>query len=538
MPSSQTLGGTSRSGRVLGPSLDKIIKNVAWRKHAQLVASCKSAFDKLDSLSDSVADSSSDPHSPPSPLLGIPLSDAEFVLNPILLALESVYPKVVDPALECLFKLFSLGLIRAEIDRSSDTTNDNPSPSIAFRLLDSVCKCSNLGDDAIELSVLRVLLSAVRSSCLLIRGDFLAHIVRTCYNVYLSSASGTNQICAKSVLAQIVIIVFARVEEDSMDVNVRTVSVSELLELTDRNLSDGNSANFVQNFIYEVMEACEGTPYPKQLRPRLENENGDVLDGKGQGDSGDKELNDGFKSTSGNDQILLRGKVLSLELLKVVMDKGGSFWRTDDRFLGGVKQYLCLSLLKNSAVSVMTNFQLMCSIFTNLLLKYRSGLKSEIGIFYPMLVLRVLENVLQPSFLQKMTVLNLLDKISQDSQLMVDIFVNYDCDVDSPNIFERTVNGLLKTALGLPPGSTTTLSPAQDITFRFESVKCLVSIIKSMGTWMDQQLRIGDSYPAKGFENDSLADNQPALNGGVIPDHELNSETNSELSNAATLEQR
>ncbi|KAK6946553.1 Sec7 domain [Dillenia turbinata] len=566
MPSSQTLGGNSRSGRVLGPSLDKIIKNVAWRKHAQLVAACKSALDKLDSLSDSVPDSSSDPHSPPSPLFGIPLPDAKFVLNPILLALESAYPKVVDPALECLFKLFSLGLIRDEIDLSSDAASDNPSPSIAFRLLDAVCKCSNLGDDTLELSVLRVLLSAVRSPCLLIRGDFLAHIVRTCYNVYLGSASGTNQICAKSVLAQIVIIVFARVEEDSMDVNVRTVSVSELLELTDRNLSDGNSANFAQNFINEVMEACEGTPYPKQLRPHLENENGDVLDGKGQGDSRDKELNDGAESTSTSkirddgfllfknlcklsmkfsspdqpdDQILLRGKVLSLELLKVVMDKGGPIWRTDDRFLGGVKQYLCLSLLKNSAVSVMTIFQLMCSIFTSLLLKYRSGLKSEIGIFYPMLVLRVLENVLQPSFLQKMTVLNLLDNISQDSQLMVDIFVNYDCDVDSPNIFERTVNGLLKTALGPPPGSTTTLSPAQDITFRFESVKCLVIIIKSMGTWMDQQLRMGDSYPAKGFENDSLADNQPALNGeeGVIPD-ELNSETNPELSNAATLEQR
>ena len=98
---------------------------------------------------------------------------------------------------------------------------------------------------------------------------------------------------------------------------------------------------------------------------------------------------------------------------------------------------LCLSLLKNSALSVMAIFQLQCAIFINFLSKFRSGLKAEIGIFFPMLVLRVLENVLQPSFLQKMTVLNLLEKISQDSQIMIDIFVNYDCDVDSPNIFER-----------------------------------------------------------------------------------------------------
>lgn len=109
-----------------------------------------------------------------------------------------------------------------------------------------------------------------------------------------------------------------------------------------------------------------------------------------------------------------------------------------------------------------------------------------------MLILRVLENILQPSFIQKMTVLNLLEKISQDPPIIIDLFVNYDCDLDASDIYERTVNGLLKTALGPPSGSTTTLSPVQDLTFRVESVKCLVRIVKSMGTWMDQQLKIGD----------------------------------------------
>ncbi|XP_058070216.1 brefeldin A-inhibited guanine nucleotide-exchange protein 1 isoform X4 [Magnolia sinica] len=188
----------------------------------------------------------------------------------------------------------------------------------------------------------------------------------------------------------------------------------------------------------------------------------------------------------------------------------------------------------------MSIFQLLCSIFMSLLSKFRSGLKAEVGIFFPMLILRVLENVLQPSFLQKMTVLNLLEKICQDSQLIIDIFVNYDCDVDSPNIFERTVNGLLKTALGVPPGSTTTLSPAQDTTFRIESVKCLVAIIKTMGAWMDQQLRIADYYPSKNLEIDMSSENQYAVNGeeGTANDYELHAEGNSELSEAATLEQR
>lgn len=54
-----------------------------------------------------------------------------------------------------------------------------------------------------------------------------------------------------------------------------------------------------------------------------------------------------------------------------------------------------------------------------------------------MIVLRVLENVAQPNFQQKMIVLRFLEKLCLDSQILVDIFINYDCDVNSSNIFER-----------------------------------------------------------------------------------------------------
>ncbi|CAI0471293.1 unnamed protein product [Linum tenue] len=550
MSASVALGGSSRCGRALGPSLDKIIKNAAWRKHSHLVSSCKAALDQLQSLSDLPN------HDPDSPLLALPAADAPLLLQPILLALDSNYAKVAEPALECAFKLFSLSLIRGEADPSSI------SPSLILRLLDAVCRSCSIGDEVIELSVLRALLAAVRSPCLLIRGEGLVTIVKTCYNVYLGGTNGTNQICAKSVLAQIVLIVFTRVEEDSMDVAPRTVSVGELLEFTDKNLNEGSSIHFSQNFINEVMSAtaAKDNAVPSHVSPAVKLQNGAA---ETTGDSKIRE--DGFllfrnlcklsmkfsSQENPDDHILLRGKTLSLELVKVIMDTGGPMLRSNERyaisffysvlqFLTAVKQYLCLSLLKNSALSVMAIFQLQCSIFMILLSKFRSGLKEEIGIFFPMLILRVLENVNQPSFLQKMTVLNFLEKIVQDPQLIIDLFVNYDCDVESPNLYERTVNGLLKTALGPPPGSTTTLSAAQDITFRHESVKCLVIIIKSMGTWMDQQLRIEEAYLPKSTEIYTSVENysNPGGEDGSVPDFDLHTEVTSEVSDAATLEQR
>ncbi|VVB10213.1 unnamed protein product [Arabis nemorensis] len=535
MSSSQNLGGATRCGRVIGPSLDKIIKNAAWRKHTFLVSACKSVLDKLESLSDSP--------DPSSPLFGLSSSDADSVLQPLLLSLDTAYAKVIEPALDCSFKLFSLSLLRGEVCSSSPD-------SLLYKLIHAICKVCSIGEESIELSVLRVLLAAVRTPLILIRGDSLLHLVRTCYNVYLGGFNGTNQICAKSVLAQIMLIVFTRSEANSMDVSLKTVNVNDLLAITDKNVNEGNSVHICQGFINDVITAGEAAPPPDfSLVLQGEEDTGSVVnpeDGKIREDGfllfkNLCKLSMKFSSQENtDDQILVRGKTLSLELLKVIIDNGGPIWRSDDRFLNAIKQYLCLSLLKNSALSVMSIFQLQCAIFTSLLRKYRSGMKSEVGIFFPMLVLRVLENVLQPSFLQKMTVLSLLENICHDPYLIIDIFVNFDCDVESPNIFERIVNGLLKTALGPPPGSSTTLSPVQDITFRHESVKCLVSIIKAMGSWMDQQLSLGESLLPKSVENEAPADNHsnPNEEEGTTTDHDFHPDLSSESSDAATLEQR
>lgn len=36
-------------------------------------------------------------------------------------------------------------------------------------------------------------------------------------------------------------------------------------------------------------------------------------------------------------------------------------------------------------------------------------------------------------------VVRMLEKVCKDPQMLVDIFVNYDCDLEAPNLFERMV---------------------------------------------------------------------------------------------------
>ncbi|CAI5510651.1 unnamed protein product [Closterium sp. Naga37s-1] len=189
------------------------------------------------------------------------------------------------------------------------------------------------------------------------------------------------------------------------------------------------------------------------------------------------------------DPFAVRGKVVSLELLKICLENSGAVFRTNERFVGAVKQYLCLSLLKNCTSSLMSVFQLSCSIFFSLLTRFRSVLKAEIGVFFPMIVLRVLENVAHANFQQKMIVLRFLERLCVDPQILVDIFANYDCDVESTvSIFERMVSGLLKTAQGVPPGADSTLNAAQDQQLRLAAIKCMVGVLRSMGSWTNRQL--------------------------------------------------
>ena len=43
-------------------------------------------------------------------------------------------------------------------------------------------------------------------------------------------------------------------------------------------------------------------------------------------------------------------QVLSLQLLKILLENSGAVFRNSERFQGAIKQHLCLSLLKNVTV--------------------------------------------------------------------------------------------------------------------------------------------------------------------------------------------
>lgn len=391
----------SRLKRVLIPALEKIIKNGSWRKHSKLSHECKSVIDFLtnpSSIPPTSPSAQSDPDSAtyPGVLLDLSFNDSELILSPFINAAGSGHLKIAEAALDAVQKLIAHGYLRGEADPTG-----GPDAKLLAKLIESVCKCHDLGDDAVELLVIKTILSAVTSVSIRIHGDSLLQVVRTCYDIYLESKNVVNQTTAKASLVQMLVIVFRRMEADSSTVPLQPIVVAELMEPAEKADVDGSMTLFVQGFITKVLQDIDGvfnaaTPRvgatstgahdgafetttstvestnPADLldstdkdmldakyweismyKTALEGRKGELVDGEGERDDdlevqiGNKLRRDAFlvfralcklsmktpPKEAAADPQLMRGKIVALELLKILLENAGAIFRTSDRYL-------------------------------------------------------------------------------------------------------------------------------------------------------------------------------------------------------------
>lgn len=115
-------------------------------------------------------------------------------------------------------------------------------------------------------------------------------------------------------------------------------------------------------------------------------------------------------------------------------------------------------------------------IFAVLLLRFRESLKGEIGVLFPLIVLRYLDNADN----QRLSVLRMLEKVCKDPQMLIDLYVNYDCDLSAPNLFERMVETLSKIAQGTHSSDPNSVAASQNDSVKGSSLQCLVNMLKSL----------------------------------------------------------
>lgn len=190
----------------------------------------------------------------------------------------------------------------------------------------------------------------------------------------------------------------------------------------------------------------------------------------------------------------LRSKILSLELMLSCLQNAGPVFCSHEMFVTAIKQYLCVALSKNGVSSVPAVFELSLAIFLTLLSSFKTHLKMQIEVFFKEIFLNILETSTS-SFQHKWMVMQALTRICSDAQCVVDIYLNYDCDLSLSNIFERLTSDLAKIAQGRQ-AIVLAATPVQEKSIRLKGLECLVSILKCMVEWSRELYLNPSSYVA------------------------------------------
>uniref|UniRef100_A0A8C9UHX7 ARF guanine nucleotide exchange factor 2 n=1 Tax=Serinus canaria TaxID=9135 RepID=A0A8C9UHX7_SERCA len=519
-------------GMFVSRALEKILaeKEAKRPPHGQLRRACQVALDEIKSELEKQRAN------------GIILWNSNFIeadkyFLPFELACQSKSPRIVSTALDCLQKLIAYGHITGNAPDSGA-----PGKRLIDRIVETICNCFQgpQTDEGVQLQIIKALLTAVTSPYIEIHEGTILQTVRTCYNIYLASKNLINQTTAKATLTQMLNVIFTRMENQA--VSSYYFFSSQMFRLLRNFLvylcffcatqcrasqSHGieNSCMILIIFPFSPLVAEEKlVTEPVKALPALETAD-TLLSGSSNENVQTNGIPDDGQSVSSTDNLVnnctgsaarfshvlqkdaflvfrslcklsmkplgegppdpksheLRSKVVSLQLLLSVLQNAGLVFRTHEMFINAIKQYLCVALSKNGVSSVPDVFELSLAIFLTLLSNFKTHLKMQIEVFFKEIFLNILETS-SSSFEHKWMVIQTLTRICADAQCVVDIYVNYDCDLNAANIFERLVNDLSKIAQGRS-GHELGMTPLQELSLRKKGLECLVSILKCMVEW-------------------------------------------------------
>uniref|UniRef100_A0A2R8MD92 ARF guanine nucleotide exchange factor 1 n=1 Tax=Callithrix jacchus TaxID=9483 RepID=A0A2R8MD92_CALJA len=503
--------GKKTKNMFLTRALEKILadKEVKKAHHSQLRKACEVALEEIKAETEKQS-------TLPPVKSKTNFIEADKYFLPFELACQSKCPRIVSTSLDCLQKLIAYGHLTGN---APDSTT--PGKKLIDRIIETICGCFQgpQTDEGVQLQIIKALLTAVTSQHIEIHEGTVLQAVRTCYNIYLASKNLINQTTAKATLTQMLNVIFARMENQAVSILKRArlyicmvfILILDMGEGTTINASaDGNIGAIEDGSDSENIQAngIPGTPISVESGNSSGPSPGAKFSHILQKDAflvfrslcklSMKPLSDGPPDPKSHE---LRSKILSLQLLLSILQNAGPVFRTNEMFINAIKQYLCVALSKNGVSSVPEVFELSLSIFLTLLSNFKTHLKMQIEVFFKEIFLYILETSTS-SFDHKWMVIQTLTRICADAQSVVDIYVNYDCDLNAANIFERLVNDLSKIAQGR--GSQELgMSNVQELSLRKKGLECLVSILKCMVEWSKDQYVNPNSQTTLGQEKPS-----------------------------------
>ena len=462
---------------------------------------------------------------------------ADAYLVPLYLALESGVSKMQQQALDAMARLFSFGFLvglgkaSATDFPSKPTTSLNADGRLVINVVVDCClEAAQLKDAAVQLNAVRVLLTAISSVQSPVHDAALLVAVVALYTVYLAPADDACKVTAKATLTQVHQLIFARMEHFGLQLRQLETTYAAFAsyaaqqpqqpqqshapaaaagELNGHGPAAGGShgASRGRSGACCVCGAaaehyCSQTRDPVcSLKCKLANlAVKDPL----------MKSNAALRLTAGRHlqayqrdaYILLRSllklahkalpvpldatavdsKLLSLHLLLSVLNHAGPVFRSSPPFVTLVKVDLVNTLLRNSAASSVDSvFSLSSSIFVAIISHFKPHMHAVIGPLLDSIYLPYIAAA-STSFELKLVCLTVIARICADPATLVELFINYDCDMDSYNTFQK-IAAMLEKASQPSRADDGPVSRDEEKQLREVALRALVSCMKVLVHW-------------------------------------------------------
>ena len=309
--------------------------------------------------------------------------------------------------------------------------------------------CSDLSQERIELAAMKFLLTTgCRPQQAMLRKSHLLQSIRVLYHVYLTTESNANKTTARASLQQLVTSVFVRMIQSPVENN------DESAEFPSENHRD---AFLVLRSLCKLSVRNPPTNMHSHVGLQAGNSNTTWDAEKLVPDHTPGATSDTVHKSETPSLIYtqaihpaLESKILALDLLLYVLQntdmKGDSFLQhVGTQFHYAIRNYLCVSLLKNCTSDNTGVVSLSLRVFVPLIRNFRPILKAEIEAFVTNVFFVILDSKNSPMD-HKLLVVTLFEEICSDPQTLAEIFLNYDCDLSAVDLFHRLVQTLAKMA--------------------------------------------------------------------------------------------
>ncbi|MDP2436853.1 MAG: Sec7 domain-containing protein, partial [archaeon] len=214
VPATKSGESMSDRGSTIDMFLQKALEQIsklAGRRDDELKKECEATILSLGRLLPPIPPDAAAPSPPLKELL--PPAKLDALANKIIptlrLAIKTGTPTIVGVALDTIHKLLVYNCIRSDcVDTSSSNAR------LTDTVIELISACFEIGekDEAVQLQIIKALLTAITSPVCGVHEESLMTAVRTSYNIYLISQSQINRRTAKATLTQMLHLIFQRME--------------------------------------------------------------------------------------------------------------------------------------------------------------------------------------------------------------------------------------------------------------------------------------------------------------------------------------